>query len=71
MTAIDCANDSSGKQGTIALGLKNVARDDAHDQRNPNGNREGNGQARHINRGHQQKVREIEDRSAHHRIKDI
>src|SRR5690242_5369203 len=54
------AKYAGSKHAGVPFGLQNVAGDHAHDQRDADGNREGNGQAGHINASDEQQVGQIE-----------
>ncbi len=51
------ASHTGGEHAGIAFRLQNKTRDDAHDESDADGNREGGGQSGHVDAGHQEKVR--------------
>src|SRR5206468_3797415 len=63
--------DAGGKQSGAALGLQRIAQDHAFDQRNADGDREGNSQADDLNASQQQHVGDVEYESADGRVQKI
>src|SRR5277367_4564854 len=65
------ASHSHREQTRIPFGLLQVTGDHPHHQRNPNRNRKSNRQPRHVNRRHQQQVRQIKNRPADKRVNNV
>ena len=59
------------EQHGVALRLQRVAQHHPFDQRNADGDRERDRQAGHLDRGDQQKVRDVEDEPADQRQHDV
>jgi hypothetical protein len=60
-------HDASGKKGNVAHRSGAVVHDDADDQRKSDPDRKRHRHAGYLDRGDQQNVREIEDRTANQR----
>ena len=59
------------QKSSVAFGLQNVVQHHSHHQRDSDRNRKRDRQSRHIDRRHQQQIRQIENGAADQRRDDI
>jgi hypothetical protein len=71
ITAMTAQTTPAASNAHVAYGLQDVAQDHTDYESNPDGNRKRDGQSSHINRGHQQEIGQIENRSSDHCGNDI
>ncbi len=67
----ECAGDAKGQVDGIPPGLKRVTQDNSDYQRDSNRDGKRDGESGHVNRSHQQKIGEVEERPSEERVHNV